>query len=88
MGKTKDGVLRVTRLALVIEVVQGWRGEAECVALIASLPNRDDTLCVSWPVHVGGMRADVLEDLMLEADQLITLAVETTVGVQAVLPLV
>lgn len=87
MGKSPRNSVRIRDLMLVVEVVSGWEGEAECVAIIASLPERPDTLTVTYPVHLGGMRVPVLEDLMLEVDQLITFAVEASVGVQEVLPL-
>ena len=87
MGKSPRNSVRIRDLMLVVEVVSGWEGETECVAIIASLPKRPDTLTVTYPVHLGGMRVPVLEDLMLEVDQLITLAVEASVGVQEVLPL-
>lgn len=87
MGITKNAAIRVDRLLVTLEVVSGWRGDDGCIAVIASLAHRDDTLTVAWPLGKGGLRSQLLEDLMLECDQLITLAVEHTVGVQEVLPL-
>lgn len=87
MKRNPGAPLRKVRVALVLEVGHGWEGEQEIVFVIASIAGRPDTMTVTWPVGLNGLSVKVLEDLMLEADQLITLALESFVGVQEVLPL-
>jgi hypothetical protein len=87
LGTTKNQQIRNARIGLVVEFGVGWRGETQCIFCVFSIAGRENTLTVSWPVGIGGLEPDILEDCMLEVDQMITQAAEVMVGVQEVLPL-
>jgi hypothetical protein len=75
------------RVGLVLEFGVGRRDDTSVIFVIASLVGRSDTITTVWPTYATGCKSSVLEDIMLEADQLVTEFVRQMVGIQEVLPL-
>jgi hypothetical protein len=87
VANSKPQAIGQVRLFLTIELGVGFRESDYVCFAIFSRAGQEGTMTVTWPITKDGMTPGVLEDVMLECDQMITLAVERFIGVQEVLPL-